>query len=134
MGDVEHSYNYIELLCVPYFCISGHNTDLNYKREFPSASWFEDTDYAKIHTDFGAICTYGLLVHSYVVVDILKDASPYTCLLKFKRQVAEHTIVWDIKHNEKAVYIAVNGNVNTNQTLAANSQIAMIGTFMITSK
>lgn len=51
------------------------NTDLNYKREFPSASWFEDTDYAKIHTDFGAICTYGLLVHSYVVVDILKDAS-----------------------------------------------------------
>lgn len=110
------------------------NTDLNYKREFPSASWFEDTDYAKIHTDFGAICTYGLLVHSYVVVDILKDASPYTCLLKFKRQVAEHTIAWDIKHNEKAVYIAVNGNVNTNQTLAANSQITMIGTFMITSK
>lgn len=47
MGDVEHSYNYIELLCVLYFCISGHNTDLNYKREFPSASWFEDTDYAK---------------------------------------------------------------------------------------
>lgn len=28
MGDVEHSYNYIELLCVLYFCISGHNTDL----------------------------------------------------------------------------------------------------------
>lgn len=27
--------------------ISGLNTDLNYKREFPSASWFEDTDYAK---------------------------------------------------------------------------------------
>lgn len=29
MGDVEHSYNYIELLCVLYFCISGHNTDLS---------------------------------------------------------------------------------------------------------
>ena len=109
-------------------------TNLNYKRELPSASWFEDTDYAKIHTDFGAICTYGLLVHSYVVVDILKDASPYTCLLKFKKKVAEHTIVWDIRHNDKAVFIAVNGNVNTNQTLVANSQISMIGTFMITSK
>ena len=29
MGDVEHSYNYIELLCVLYFGTSGHNTDLN---------------------------------------------------------------------------------------------------------
>ena len=77
---------------------------------------------------------YGKNKHLLRVVDILKDASPYTCLLKFKRQVAEHTIAWDIKHNEKAVYIAVNGNVNTNQTLAANSQITMIGTFMITSK
>lgn len=28
MGDVEHSYNYIELLCVLFFCTSGHNTDL----------------------------------------------------------------------------------------------------------
>lgn len=114
--------------------IVTQNSNLNYKKELPSASWFEDTDYAKIHTDFGAICTYGLLVHSYVVVDILKDASPYTCLLKFKKKVAEHTIVWDIRHNDKAVFIAVNGNVNTNQTLVANSQISMIGTFMITSK
>lgn len=51
MGDVEHSYNYIELLCVLYFGTSGHNTDLkllascfNFEKVAIIQPFFDDAD------------------------------------------------------------------------------------------